>query len=118
MPAPPTFARRLRVDPTDTVPLWSQLEQSVRRLVAAGALEAGASVPSVRELARELRINPATVSKAYQSLADAGVLEVRRGDGTYVSALPPALPRAERSRVVRDAALRYARTRNPCSPRI
>jgi len=53
-------------------------------------------------------VNPATVSKAYQRLSEAGVLEVRRGDGTYVAAAPPPLPRAERARALREGALRYA----------
>ena len=75
----------LRVDPAAAAPLWSQIEEGVRRLVASGTLAPGAAVPSVRDLARDLRVNPATVSKAYQRLTDAGVLEVRRGDGTYVS---------------------------------
>jgi GntR family transcriptional regulator len=65
-------------------------------------------VASVRDMAKGLRVNPATVSKAYQRLTDAGVLEVRRGEGTYVAASPPALGRAERSRVLREGAARYA----------
>lgn len=98
----------LRIDPSDAAPIWSQIEEGVRRLVASGALAPGAAVPSVRDLARELRINPATVAKAYQRLADAGVLTVRRGDGTYVADAPPAMGRAERSRILREAATRYA----------
>lgn len=103
-----TNGGRFRIDPAATVPLWSQIEEGVRRLVASGTLAAGSALPSVRDLARDLRVNPATVSKAYQRLSEAGVLEVRRGDGTYVSASPPSLPRAERSRELREAALRYA----------
>ena len=80
----------------------------MRRLVASGTLAGGDSVPSVRDLARDLRVNPATVSKAYQHLADAGVLEVRRGDGTYVSTSAPSLSRGQRSRALREAALRFA----------
>ena len=80
----------------------------MRHLVASGALLAGAPVPSVRDLARDLQINPATVSKAYQRLTDAGVLAVRRGEGTYVSDAPPKLPDAERSRRLLQGALRYA----------
>jgi GntR family transcriptional regulator len=99
---------RLRVDPAAAAPLWNQIEEGVRRLVASGALAAGAAVPSVRDLARDLRVNPATVAKAYQHLTEAGVLEVRRGDGTYVSMTAPALSRGERSRVLREAALGYA----------
>ncbi|HJX28282.1 MAG TPA: GntR family transcriptional regulator, partial [Thermoanaerobaculia bacterium] len=75
---------------------------------ASGALLAGTAVPSVRDLARELQINPATVSKAYQRLTDAGILCVRRGDGTYVADAPPALPQETRDRKLRDGAVRYA----------
>ena len=98
----------LRIDPTDATPIWSQIEEGLRRLVASGALAPGAPVPSVRDLARELRINPATVAKAYQRLTDAGVLTVRRGDGTYVAEKPPAMSKAERARLLREAAVRYA----------
>lgn len=98
----------LRIDPSDATPIWSQIEEGMRRLVAAGALKPGAPVPSVRDLAKDLRINPATVAKAYQRLTDAGVLMVRRGDGTYVADSPPPLSRADRSRILRDAAARYA----------
>jgi GntR family transcriptional regulator len=98
----------LRIDPTDPTPIWSQIEEGMRRLVASGALKPGTLVPSVRDLARDLRINPATAAKAYQRLAEAGVLEVRRGDGTYVADTPPSLPRAERAKQLREAATRYA----------
>ena len=98
----------LRIDPTDATPIWSQIEEGLRRLVASGALAPGEVVPSVRDLARELRINPATVAKAYQRLTDAGVLTVRRGDGTYVAEKPPAMSKAERARLLREAAVRYA----------
>ncbi len=100
--------RAILVDPSDSTPIWSQIEEGLRRLVASGALAAGAPVPSVRDLARELSINPATVAKAYQGLAEAGVLTVRRGEGTYVADAAPAIRRAERSRMVRDGASRYA----------
>ena len=96
------------IDPSGALPLWKQIEDGVRRLVAAGALRPGAPVPSVRELARDLRINPATVAKAYQRLADAGVLAVRRGEGTFVADAPPAVSRAEKARTLREAAERYA----------
>lgn len=99
---------RLHVDARSPEPIWSQIEAGVRRLVASRALQPGHAVPSVRDLARELRVNPATVSKAYQRLAEAGVLEVRRGDGTYVAEGPPAAARRDVSGEVREAALRYA----------
>jgi len=87
------------------------LPAGLRRLVEA--LRAAGGRPyvvggAVRDFARELRVNPATVSKAYQRLTEQGVLEVRRGEGTFVSGSPPALGRAERARLVRDGAARYA----------
>jgi GntR family transcriptional regulator len=98
----------LRVDPKDAAAIWRQIEEGVRRLVSTGALAAGAAVPSVRDLARQLLVNPATVAKAYQRLVEAGVLAVRRGEGTFVSAAPPVMRRSERRRLLREAALRYA----------
>jgi GntR family transcriptional regulator len=99
--------KTLQVDPKDAVPIWKQIEHGVRRLVASKALTAGAPIPSVRDLSRELRVNPATVAKAYQRLTDAGVLTVRRGEGTFVADEPPALPRTERLKTLREAAARY-----------
>jgi GntR family transcriptional regulator len=96
------------VDPSDSTPIWSQIEEGLRRLVASGALAAGAAVPSVRDLARELSVNPATVAKAYQRLAEAGVLSVRRGDGTYVADAPRAMGKPMRQKAMRDGAIRYA----------
>ncbi len=80
----------------------------MRRLVASGQLRPGLSVPSVRDLARDLRVNPATVSKAYQRLTDAGLLEVRRGEGTFVAEAPPAMRKTERREALREGAERYA----------
>ena len=98
----------VRIDPADPTPIWSQIEENLRRLVASGALKPGAAVPSVRDLARDLNVNPATVAKAYQRLTEAGILAVRRGEGTYVADAPPAMSRAERSRILKEAATRYA----------
>ena len=100
--------RAIHLDFASATPIWSQIEDSLRRLVASSALSPGGPVPSVRDLAKDLRVNPATVAKAYQSLAEAGVLTVRRGEGTYVSDTPPSMGRAERGRVLREGASRYA----------
>lgn len=101
---PPT----LHIDPRDARPIWRQIEEGVQHLVARGALPAGALVPSVRDLARELQVNPATVSKAYQRLTDAGVLIVRRGEGTFVSDAPPPSSDTRRNDRLREEATRYA----------
>jgi GntR family transcriptional regulator len=106
----PVTPRGLHVDPRDAVPIWKQIEEGMRRLVASGALKPDAPVPSVRDLARDLQVNPATVVRAYQRLVDAGLLVVKRGEGTFVSGSIPAVPRAERSQALGEGALRYAST--------
>lgn len=100
--------RALTVNPSEATPIWRQIEEGMRRLVASRALPAGAAVPSVRELARDLSINPATVARAYQRLTETGVFAVRRGDGTYVADEPPAMARPQRDRALREGATRYA----------
>ena len=102
--------RGLHVEPRDAVPIWKQIEEGMRRLVASGSLKPESAVPSVRDLARDLQVNPATVVRAYQHLVEAGLLVVKRGEGTFVSASIPAVPRAERSRALGEGALRYAST--------
>jgi GntR family transcriptional regulator len=98
------------INPTDPAPIWRQIEEGVRRLIALGALQAGAAVPSVRDLAKDLRVNPNTVARAYQRLTEGGVLSVKRGEGTYVADEPPITRKAERNEALRDAATRYAST--------
>ncbi len=100
--------RTIKVEPSDAVPIWRQIEDRVRQLVAAGVLRPGDPVPSVRELARELTVNPATVAKAYQRMGDAGVLAVRRGEGTFVAERSPAALADERRELLADGATRYA----------
>jgi GntR family transcriptional regulator len=67
-------------------PIYRQLVEQVRRRVAAGQLTAGDGLPSVRELAQALAVNPMTVSKAYSLLEAEGVLERQRGVGMVVAA--------------------------------
>lgn len=98
----------LHIDPGDAAPIWRQIEEGVRRLVASRALQPGMAVPSVRELARELQVNPATVVKAYNRLVDAGVLMIRRGEGTFVAEDAPHLRSRERARLLKEGALRFA----------
>jgi GntR family transcriptional regulator len=74
------------VNPSNGVPIYEQVVRQVVYAVAADALRAGDLVPSVRELARELAINPNTVSRAYRQLQDDGVLESVRGTGLAVAA--------------------------------
>ncbi len=81
----------------------------MRRLVASERLAPGSVVPSVRELARALRINPATVSKAYRRLTEAGLLTVRRGEGTFVGELDSDELGEERALLLTDGAASFIR---------
>src|SRR5262245_59311112 len=86
----------LRVDPRSSEPLFEQLVFQVKHAVAEGALGAGAKLPSVRELARQLAINPNTVVRAIETLERDGVIVRRQGAGCFVSDRPSELATKER----------------------
>ena len=96
------------INPTDAAPIWRQIEEGMRRMITLGALRPGDTVPSVRDLAQQLRVNPNTVARAYQRLTEHGVFAVRRGEGTFVADEPSQPKRSERNEVLRDASNRYA----------
>lgn len=73
-----------QIDPSSPVPLYDQVATRIRVAVAAGELRPGQALPSVRELAKLLRINPATVVQAYRELERDGFVEMRQGAGTFV----------------------------------
>lgn len=98
------------INPSSTAPIWQQIEEGIRRMITVGALNPGDAVPSVRDLARTLRVNPNTVARSYQRLIDRGVLVVRRGEGTYVSDTPVQQKKSERVEKLRHAATQYAGT--------
>jgi GntR family transcriptional regulator len=90
------------VDPRDKTPLYAQLERAFRAAIATGRLRPGDQLPTVRQLAVDLRINANTVARVYGELERAGVLETRRGVGSFVTATPEqARPRHEHDRRLR-----------------
>ena len=91
------------VDTKHPTPLYHQLERSIRFAIATGKLRIGDQLPTVRQLAVDLRINANTVAKVYTELEHAGVLETRRGVGTFVLERPTE---ASFSRRHRDRQLR------------
>ncbi len=91
------------IDPRSPNPLWGQIAARVRVAVAAGELVPGEALPSVRELAKRLRVNPATVSQAYKDLAREGFVETRHGAGTFVLEVPG--DRRDKERRARAARL-------------
>ncbi len=82
-PSPPPF--RFRLDLHSGVPVYRQLIDQVRGAIAAGSLSAGDQLPTVRQLAVDLAINPNTVVRAYRELELGGLLETHQGTGTFIS---------------------------------
>jgi GntR family transcriptional regulator len=76
----------LHIDPSDPTPLYAQLERAIRFAIATEKLAVGDRLPTVRQLAVDLRVNANTVARVYGELERAGVLETRRGVGTFVRA--------------------------------
>jgi GntR family transcriptional regulator len=81
-----------QIHPSSGVPIYRQLMDQVRTLIAAGRLSADEMLPSVRQIAEDLQINPMTVSKAYSLLERDGVLERVRGQGMRVAVVTDAQP--------------------------
>ncbi len=96
----------LAVDPTHPTPIYAQVDQGIRAAIATGRLRIGDQLPTVRQLAVELKLNANTVARVYTELERAGVLETRRGVGTFVAAKQPAPPRRGREAELRALAAR------------
>ena len=86
------------IDARSPIPLYAQIAERVRLAIATGALGSAALLPSVRQLAAELRVNPATVIQAYRELESQGYVEIRHGAGTFVRELAPGRRAKERSK--------------------
>ncbi|HJZ81505.1 MAG TPA: GntR family transcriptional regulator [Pyrinomonadaceae bacterium] len=92
-----------QVDAHHPTPLYHQLERSIRFAIATGRLNVGDKLPTVRQLAVDLRINANTVAKVYTELERNGVVATRRGVGTFVTARPnEAASRRDRERHLRE----------------
>ena len=92
----------VRIDPRDRTPIYAQLERGLRAAIATGTLGPGAQLPTVRQLAVELQINANTVARVYADLERGGILETRRGVGSFVTATPKqAHPPREHDRRMR-----------------
>lgn len=75
----------LRIDTSNSIPVYAQIVDQVKRAIASGALKTGDSLPSLRETSVKLRVNPLTVGKAYKQLEQEGLIETRHGLGSYVT---------------------------------
>lgn len=87
-----------QIDPRSPTPLYAQIASRVRVAVAAAELRPGDALPSVRQLAARLRVNPATVVQAYRDLETEGFVEMRQGAGTFVRDVQSDMRASERAR--------------------
>ena len=94
----------LQIDERSGVPVYRQIMDQFKYYVAGGTLRPGDQIPSIRELAAALAVNPTTVVKAYTELEREGVIEKRHGKGAFVSAQAPALTSAEQGDALRRSA--------------
>jgi GntR family transcriptional regulator len=95
------------LDAADATPIYAQIERGLRAAIAAGRLKQGDQLPTVRELAVELKVNANTIARVYSELERAGVFETRRGVGTFVRATrTEARPASEHARRLKAFATR------------
>src|SRR6478672_4967121 len=78
----------ISIDPQDATPIYAQLERALRAAIATGRMQPGDQLPTVRQLAVDLRVNAHTVARVYAELERAGVIETRRGVASFISATP------------------------------
>ena len=106
---------QIRISPNDGVPLYQQIVNQVKYLVASGRLEAGEHLPPVRKLAEQLVVNPNTVARAYRELETGAVIVTRRGSGAFVADTGSPLARREQNKILNeriDVLLTEARQMN------
>ena len=81
---------QLRLDFQEREPIYLQIVEQVKSMVASGSLKPGSQLPTVREVAADLRINFNTAARAYRLLHEEGIISTQQGRGTYVLEAPPA----------------------------
>lgn len=93
---------QLHISSSDGVPIYQQVVNQVKYLVASGRLTEGERLPAVRKLAEQLVVNPNTIARAYRELEAAGVLDTRRGAGVFVSGRGSPLARREQLKALQE----------------
>jgi GntR family transcriptional regulator len=91
---------QIHITSADGVPIYIQIVNQLKHLIASGRLAPGEEIPPIRVLAEQLVVNPNTVARAYLELERAGIVTKRHGSGTYVSEAPPLLSRREKFKLL------------------
>jgi GntR family transcriptional regulator len=99
---------RLRVDPDDPLPVYEQLRTQLETLIVSRRVVGGQQLPTIRQLAGDLGIAKATVSRVYEALEREGLIETRGRNGTVVADAVPKIAKAERTGRLQEAADRFA----------
>ena len=94
----------IRISLTDGVPIYRQVVNQIKYLVASGQLLPGDELPPIRVLAQQILVNPNTVVRAYQQLEAENVVRKRRGAGTYIAEVGSPLAREERQKILAERA--------------
>lgn len=90
----------IAIDPKDGLPIYRQISNQLRYMIASGLLQQDEDLPPIRVLAAQLRVTPNTIVKAYDELEKSGVIAKRRGSGCYVSEGPPKIIDREKRRIL------------------
>ncbi|MDR1191735.1 MAG: GntR family transcriptional regulator [Verrucomicrobiales bacterium] len=93
----------LHLNPQSGEPVYRQMVRQLKQRIATGQLADGQQLPSVRDLSAELHVNPLTVAKAYQFLERDGLVEFRRGQGTFVAADRDRFSKAQQQKLIAPA---------------
>ncbi len=105
---------KLAIEPESKAPIYIQVEEQIRSFIAAGQLRPGDQLPTIRELAADLRVNYNTIARVYLDLDRDGVISTQRGRGTFVAGVPDeeqmARVRQEKLKSIMYSALDEART--------
>lgn len=99
-----------KIDPSSGLPIYHQLIEQIKYLIAAGTLQAEDQLPSVRKLSVDLRINPNTIAKAYNIMETSGIVYTRRGEGTFISPQVASSSGESRLQVIRSVVRQVTET--------
>jgi GntR family transcriptional regulator len=101
------MALPIQIDPADATPIYAQVDRAIRVAIATGKMRPGDQLPTVRQLAVDLRVNANTVARVYLGLERDGIVATKRGVGTFINDTPRSAQAPHRDRQLRALADRF-----------